>query len=96
MDETYVAPNYCSNGWSLYDDIADIWAHFDKAFPEHGVQGVLFPETLTPEHAAARQTAEHAVNEAYDRVYKHLDTCPRCYAEECRIKKHFGQENTIS
>lgn len=88
MDETYVVPDYCSNGWNLYNNIADMWTNFDKVFPSQGVQ---FPKTLTPEQAAAQQ----AVNEAYERVYKHLDTCPRCYAEECRIKKHFGQEDTI-
>lgn len=89
MDETYVAPNYCSTGWNLYNNIADTWTNFDKVFPEQGVQ---FPKTMTPEQAAAQQ----AVNEAYDKVYKHLDICPRCYAEECRIKKHFGQEDTIN
>jgi hypothetical protein len=96
MDETYVPPDYCSTGWSLYNNIADMWANFDKAFPEQGILGVPFPETLPPEQAAARQAVEQAVNEAYERVYKHLDTCPRCYEEECRVKKHFGQEATIN
>jgi hypothetical protein len=89
MDETYVAPNYCSTGWSLYDNIADRWANFDKVFPKEGVQS---PTALTPEQTAAQQ----AVNAAYDKCYEHLDTCPRCYAEECRIKKQLGQEDTIN
>lgn len=89
MDEPYVPPDYCSTGWSLYNNVADMWANFDKVFP---TQGFPFPETLNPEQAAAQQS----VNEAYDRVYEHLDTCARCYAEECRVKKHFGQEATIN
>jgi hypothetical protein len=89
MDETYVPPNYCSSGWSLYGNVADMWRNFDKAFPGRGVP---FPETLNPEQAAAQQ----AVKEANDRVYEHLDTCPRCYAEECRVMKYFGQEDTIN
>lgn len=66
-----------------------MWAKWDKVFPERAVG---LPETMTTEQAAAQQ----AVNEAYNKCYEHLDTCPRCYAEECRVKKQFGQEDTIN
>ena len=91
MDETYIPPDYRSTGWSLYSNIADMWAKWDKVFPEWAVGGRP-PETMTTEQAAAQQ----AVNEAYDKCNEHLDTCPRCYSEECRVHKYFGQEATIN
>jgi hypothetical protein len=82
MDATYVALNYCLTGWNLYGNIADMWAKWDKVFPEWAVGGRP-PETMTTEQAAAQQ----AVNEAYDRVNEHLDTCPHCSLEEARTGK---------
>ena len=68
-----------------------MWAKWDKVFPEWAVGGQP-PETMTTEQAAAQQ----AVNEAYNKCNEHLDTCPRCYSEECRVHKYFGQEATIN
>ncbi len=36
MDERYVVPNYCSNGWSLYHNIADMLDEFRQGFPRTG------------------------------------------------------------
>jgi hypothetical protein len=83
MEQRYVAPNYCSTGWSLYENIADMWAKWDKVFPEWAVVGGQPPETMTTEQAAAQK----AVNEAYNKCYEHLDTCPVCSIEESRLEK---------
>lgn len=80
--DVYVGPNYCSMGWTLYNRVAEMWSNFDKVWKP----GVRSPETLT---------AEQAVNEANDKVNYHLDTCPQCYAEECRIKESFGHKDII-
>ncbi len=75
-------PYYCATGWSLYGNIANMWANWDEAFPEWA-DGGRPPETFTSEQV----TAQQAVNEAYKKCYEHLDACPQCSLEESRFEK---------
>jgi hypothetical protein len=79
--KNYVPPDYCPTGMNLLSKLAGIVLCRNLETGEE-----YPPETFDEEKCeAARQARD-----------EHFDTCPRCYAEECRVNKYFGCQDTIN